>query len=384
MKYKIQYTKPYNNLYNTGVYLLFEKVTVYINFERRIGRLDITINKNNKVSRKKIDLSEIFKSIIDFINTNHEYIKSENDFSIDMLKCFNVKSIKISDLKIEKKDLDIIKNAFPNLKLYESQKCTYYKDCNIGILKCDIYDELSDIYSFDMFDGFKGRYLKLKNSNIKRMNKNVLHLDNQILILNSINIDYEYFFLTTCANKLRKLCIYNYAHYKKLNDLDLLFISGFYNLELLEIDATLTNYKQIEKLEKLRKIDRIYILADNPYKRLMIQNKYQEFFHKLYVDRLERVIWEDKIMHKTNEEIKNELLKIFKMNSFEKNQISRQKEKEYTFFEQIHDLDFDYTRQEEDDVLINSKPFCNGGIDYYVKRKKLILDKWGSTYKKRK
>lgn len=78
------------------------------------------------------------------------------------------------------------------------------------------------------------------------------------------------------------------------------------------------------------------------------------------------------------------LSKIFKMNSFEKNKISRQKEKEYTFFEQIHDLDFDYTRQEEDDVLINSKPFCNGGIDYYVKLKKLILDKWGSTYKKRK
>lgn len=69
------------------------------------------------------------------------------------------------------------------------------------------------------------------------------------------------------------------------------------------------------------------------------------------------------------------------MNSFKKNQISRQKEKEYTFFEQIHDLDFDYTRQ-EDDVLINSKPFYYGGIDYYVKRKKLILDKWGSTSKK--
>lgn len=103
MKYRIQYTKPYNNLFNTWVYLIFEKVTVYISFERKIGRLDITINKNNKVSRKKNDLSEIFKSIIDFINTNHEYIESENDFPTDILKCFNVKSIKISDLKIEKK-----------------------------------------------------------------------------------------------------------------------------------------------------------------------------------------------------------------------------------------------------------------------------------------
>ena len=65
-----------------------------------------------------------------------------------------------------------------------------------------------------------------------------------------------------------------------------------------------------------------------------------------------------------------------------KNQIYRQKEKEYTFFEQIHDLDFDYKSQENDDVLINYKPFYHGGIDYYVKRKKLILDKWGSTSKK--
>ena len=148
------------------------------------------------------------------------------------------------------------------------------------------------------------------------MNKNVLHLNNIITRFIRINMDYELFFLTTDAPKMRKLEIYRSPKYPRLKDKDLLFISGFYNLESIIIDGILTNYNQIEKLERLRHIERL-CCTDNisdiekkdkyaiNYKnegisesrlknylinrRLQIQNEHLDFLNRLYVDRLERI-----------------------------------------------------------------------------------------------
>ena len=49
-----------------------------------------------------------------------------------------------------------------------------------------------------------------------------------------------------------------------------------------------------------------------------------------------------------------------------------------TLFDDIHDLFFDRITRPEDDepyYIVNSRPFDLGGIDYYVKSKKIILDK---------
>lgn len=58
--------------------------------------------------------------------------------------------------------------------------------------------------------------------------ENILQLNNVLMKLNGINFNYEYFSLTTSAPNLRKIEIYIKPF---LSDKDLLFISGFYNLE---------------------------------------------------------------------------------------------------------------------------------------------------------
>jgi len=274
-------------------------------------------------------LSLYIREVINFIVENTILVKKDGcDFKCDILKKNNVRSVYFENLKIEDRDIQIINYNFSNLHNFNSRACTYYKDCNLGVLSCDLIDIGSYLYGLDMLNGFSGKVIRLTRTKIKRMNNNFLHINSVILVMRGIDLDFEKFFLTTDAANLRKLCIYRSPKYKKLTDKDLLFISGFYSLESIDIDAFISDYNQIKKLEKLRRIDRIFCVDENKLnqvsnlrkeyvkkflesgmtesglknylmtQRMLIQNNYQDFFHKLYVPRLERVKWEDKINKK--------------------------------------------------------------------------------------
>lgn len=331
--------------------------------------------------------------------------KDDSVFKEDILKLNKVKSLELINLKIEDIDIKLINDKFKNLRDFNTKNCTLYSNCNLGNLKCNIYDFNSDIYGLDMFNGFEGDILRLTRSDIKRINKNVLNLNNIITIFRGIDIDYEYFFLTTSAPNMRKLEIYRSPKYSKLKNNDLLFISGFYNLESISIDGVVTNYEQINKLEKLRKIDRLFCLDEKQYEvvkrkqtkyfnhliennvsasrlqkflmlnRMVIQNQYQELFHKLYVPRLERVKWEDKITKNDLERIREELIKIQEMSSKDRKNISREVQKKFNLFDDLYDLWFDkYPKQDDDIIERYSRSFQSEEIKYYTLNKKIHID----------
>lgn len=233
----------------------------------------------------------------------------------------------------------------------------------------------------------------LDKTHIINMNKNVLNLLHCIsLKLNNVNLDYERLFLTTNAPKMQKLDIYKNKH---LSSKELLFISGFYNLEYIYIDGTIDNYSQLEKLEKLRELRGIIIsnrkelerikekriayylkLKENgaseetlenylTYQYRFIQNKYFDFLHKIYVPRSEKVTWENKIVRNNLEEIKEELISISNMSINKRTNISRE----------ISDYnEFDIYSTDEEVVLENNScnPFDYGEFQYYVKNKKIV------------
>lgn len=64
--------------------------------------------------------------------------------------------------------------------------------------------------------------------------------------------------LMTDATNLRKIEI-NRSRNKLLSNNDLLFISGFYNLESINIDAIINSLDSIRKLERLRELYGIYL-----------------------------------------------------------------------------------------------------------------------------
>lgn len=399
MRYEIQYDNDY------GVFnLCFNNIIVNLRLNKKHHNIDIRISKKENIKRKSINLSDYFEEIVKFLKENQYLCKKDNsDFKEDILKLDNVKYLELNSFKLVQKDIEFISTKFKQLRILTTQKCTYYNNCNLGILKCDIMDYCSDIYELDIFNGFEGKLLFLKNSKIKRMNLNVLHLNNIVTIFRNIDINYEYFFLTTDAPKMRKIEINNHS---KLTNNDLLFLSGFYNLESVDIGAIISNYEQLEKLEKLRNIDRIYCLDEETLKivkckqknnfekllsnnatesriknflmqnRMRIQNEYQEFFHKLYVPRLERVTWENKINKNDLKQIKEELLKIKNMTDSDRKNISREQEKEYNFFDETFGLYFDkHPSLETEIVEKDSRPFQEGGIKYYSLRKNIYLGK---------
>lgn len=380
--------------------IIFDKIWVRIYGDAKTSRTEIKYNINPGCRRRNVDLSIYMKAINDYLISHPFYRKYKN--KVVNLSDFNcIKFLDFVGLKINSDEFQIINNKYPNIISVNTKKCTIYKEVSIGCLKCNYYDYLSDIMSLDSFDGFSGKTLFLDQTHIVNMNKNVLHLNNICSKFKGLNIDYERFFLTTSAPNLRKIEIYQK---RILNDKDLLFISGFYNLESVQIGAILSSYKQLEKLEKLREIRNIFcsnenelektrkkreeiyqeILATNASEsclkdylmtqRMAIQNQFQEFQHKLYVPRLERVKWENKISIQGLEEIKKDLIVIYNMSRKQRQNIFREKRK-YTVFDSLYGLDFDKTSVDDEEyTLVDSRLFESGGIKYYVKRRRLILD----------
>jgi hypothetical protein len=106
--------------------------------------------------------------------------------------------------------------------------------------------------------------------------------------------------------------------------------------------------------------------------RMFIQNEYQELRHRLYISRLERVKWEEKISLNDLKKIRKELEDISNMSIEQRRDISREKQ-EHTLFDSLNGLEFDMPESNEEYVLVNSHLFDNDGIDYYVKQHKIIL-----------
>lgn len=375
----------------------FDKLSVMIYGDAKYSSTELKYFINSGCRRRNIDLSTYMSAINDYLVSHPVYKRYKNKL-VNLYDFNNVKSLDFSGLKFSSNEFQIIKNKYPNVISVNTRKCTIYKEALIGCLTCDFYyDDSSDIMSLDSFNGFSGKSISLSQSHIINMNKNVLHLNNILIKLRGIKFDYERFFLTTFAPNLQKIEV----HTKPLlNDKDLLFISGFYNLESVEISAVLYNYEQLQKLEKLRELRyafcsneneleatknkrmKIYekLLSSNAteaqlknylmMQRMIIQNEFQNLRHKLYVPRLERIKWENKISTKDLKRIREELLDISNMPIKERKNISREK-KEYTIFESMQGLDFDYiANDDEEDILVDSRPFEGGGIKYYIKRKK--------------
>lgn len=375
----------------------FDKISVIIYGDAKYSTTRIKYSINPGCRRRNVDLSTYMNAINDYFISHPVYKKYKNKL-INLYDFNNVKSIDFNGLKLSSNEFQIIKNKYPNIFSVNTRNCTIYKEAQIGCLACHYYDDSSDIMSLDSFNGFSGESLSLNKSHIINMNKNLLQLNNVLMKLTGINFNYEHFFLTTTAPNLRKIEI----HKKPLlSDNDLLFISGFYNLESVQIGAILSSYEQLQKLEKLRELRYVFcsseneleatrkkrkeiyekLLAKNATKnqlknylmmqRMVIQNKFQDLQHKLYVPRLDRVKWENKISTRDLEKIKKELLSISNMSIKERKNISREK-KEYTIFDSMQGLDFDYVPDDdEEDILIDSRPFETGGIKYYIKRKKI-------------
>ncbi len=371
----------------------FDKLSVRIYGDARYSKTDINYSINLGCRRRNIDLSVYINSINDYF-ISHSVYKKYEDRVVNLFDFECVNSLTFKGLRFNSNEFQIIRSKYPNVDYVRTENCTLYKEAQVGNLTCNYYDNSSDILSLDSFNGFSGESIYLNQSHVLHRNKNVLHLNNIIMKLRGINLDYEYFFLTTSAPNLRKIEI----HTKPLlKDKDLLFLSGFYNLESVQIDAILSNYNQLQKLEKLKELRYIFcsdekelektkekrkeiyekLVINNATKnqlrnylmmqRMLIQNKFQDLQHELYVPRLERVKWENKISSKNLKNIRNELISISNMSVKECKNLSREK-REYTVFDSFQGLDFDYSPSEEEYILIDFHPFEENGMKYYAKR----------------
>lgn len=416
MEYRVEY--HYSQFGRTkfieSVYLHFDKVLIWFSLNCKYYRLDVYVERQESCEDKgkKIDISYPLVCLIEYLERNQIFCKKDGQtFKKDILQLENIRAINISDLELCEKDC-VVLHLFPKLRDLNTKNCIICEDCNLGSLKCNYYDNSSLICNLDSFNGFEGEYFRLNKSKIMHQNKNVLHLNNICTYFDRLqNMDYEHFFLTTVAPNMRKLEIYSTP---RLKEKDLLFISGFYNLESVSIEGDVTSYKQIEKLEKLRELLYLFCTDEKELEctkekrrdfathfgnkpievqknylmtqRMAIQIQYQEFFHKLYVPRLERVRWQDKISSYDLEQIKCELQKIASMSRSERKQLAREPKKEYNLFDSINGLWFDKIpnpENEDDCYLVNSNPnpfdLYNDdgekkGIDYYVLKRKIYIE----------
>lgn len=112
------------------------------------------------------------------------------------------------------------------------------------------------------------------------------------------------------------------------------------------------------------------------FQTMALQEEHLDFFHKIYVPRLERVKWEDKIATKSVEKIKEELVSIGAMTREMRKNIARIKET-HTFFEEFNGLCFEPKREEEYIECNAGDPFdfdLSSGKKYYLKNKKIIIE----------
>jgi len=367
-----------------GIYLIYPEVTVYIFLDKKHHNLTINMYKNKKstMKRKRIPVDSYLKDVINYLKTNNLYLSKDGKmFKEDILLLNNVKWFTFENLKINKKVIDLMRANFKNLISLTTKKCTIYNDANIGVLGCNYWDCGSYIYGMEIFNCFKGRVLSLDNSIIKKELNKVIHIDSEVMEFKKVIMDYKMFFLRTDAKALRKITIELSPAFPKLKHEDLLFLNGFYNLESVEINAVVRNFDIIRQLERLRRVKGLLCISELGEddwslfnKRLRIQNQHLDMLNELYVDRLYAVSCLDKIKNRTEDEVKEELLKINQMSVNGKRNIGKLDKKERSIFDSSYELDFDCKEEQQDEVLVDSRPFEGGGIQYYIKRKKISFD----------
>lgn len=403
----------FNDKYIGGQYieeLDLGKVVIFIFVDTKYKSISVTITRKDKCKRKNIDVTQVIHYISNFIDSNNIFLSEYDELTKkDFFNRKYVRTLKLNGLKINSNDLETIKKGFCELRLLHTRTCTFYSDCNIGILPIQFYAENSIIYSLDSLNGYNGKNMKLYNTYFKRQNRNALHLNCVVLELEKTNIDYEHLLLTTSAPNLRRLDIRDNKNIER--DKDLLFISGFYNLEQININGILHDWSQISKLDKLRLVRDLY--CDNPKEleklkklreqkvadfsenynfnekeylisqNLHVFNDNLAFYNRLIVSKLERVKWGDKILTKNDDDIKKELIRISRLLPEEKNNIARDKKKnlelQSSLFENCFNLNdiVAETKEKEEQLyqLVSSNvPFSTDeGIEYWVKNTKIKI-----------
>lgn len=386
--------------------ILFDKVNVFIFGKVSNLRTQITFRINKDCRKDEIHLE-------DYIHAVNIYLMSNPAYKIDGEKVANVfdfnliKWIDFKDLNINKEAMAIIKNCYPNLLSINLFNANVEKGTSLRLLKSNFYMDGGSVFSLDFINGFEGEIFSLQGTKVLADNQNTIHLYCKMLKFTNITMDYERFFLTTDASKLLKLEIIQEKSKNRLTHKDLLFISGFFNLKSIIIDGVVENYDQVRKLECLHELKRLLCtnlkemektkkkrrknieeIQQLKNKRISIedyllfqtmasQNSYLDFFQKIYVPRLERVKWEEKIRTRELEKIKEGLLSIVSMSRKDRKDIARSKE-EYTIFEEMNDLCFDHSKEEEEYIERDANPFSFDPTvpkrKYYVKNKKIIID----------
>ena len=377
--------------------IIFDRITVFGSCDSKYSIGSLVIRIKECYHRRNVNLLKYLIAINDFLISNN-YIGEYAGKYIDMFSSNIIKTIDICNLKITSGEMEYINDTFPNLVTLTTNRCTIYDKASIGVLNCAYIDNESYLTTLDSFNGFSGRAIRLRNTKIMNQNKHTLHLNCEIMELINLDIDYKTFILMLDASKLRKFVIHNR---KPLNDSDLIFISGLYNLESIEMNAKINSLDQINKLERLRNIEGIFlndsILNEKAKKKcsdvideyeisgeeldnyLMFQsmlkyNKYLDLLNKLYVKRIDRVNYENKINENDLEKIKKDLLTISKMSFADRKKIAKEI-KDYDMRDDLDGLYFDkHPFLEEEEVLMNSRLFDSDGIQYYVKRKHIVLD----------
>jgi len=398
----------FNNKYSGGQYeevLDFNGVSITIFADTKYKVIHILISKKAKYKRKNIDLDQVIKYISDFIDNNNIFLSNYDELiKNDYLKREYVSLIQLKYLKINNNDLKSIAKSFLELKCFITTKCTFYSNCNIGILPVKFSDLNSTIYNLDSLNGYNGQYLYLEKTIFKNQNKNSLNLNCTVLELKKVNIDYEHFILTTKAPNLRRLDIINSRFICRHRDL--LFISGFYNLEQININGFVHDWNQISKLDKLIVVHDL--LCDNEkdleqikklkQKRLlelsnkkdfdeksylMTQNLFEinsdlDFYYNIMVPKLERLEWKDKVFSKTDIDIKQELNMISNLTPIERYNIAREQViANGTMFENFFGLkkkDTNVSEEPQYELVSSEHPFSDEkGIEYWTLKKEIKL-----------
>lgn len=390
--------------------LIFDKLNVFIYSDAKHEKTELFYSLKPGCEQADINLSKYIIAVNDYL-TSHPYYGIYKEKPTNLFDFSYIKYITFTELKFNSNEFQIINHCYPNIRLIQTRSCTIDSKASIGCLRCSYGDTNSTIMSLNQLNGFAGNTLNLFETKIPNKNHHTLSLLCDILTLNDIDLDYEAFFLKTDAPKMRKLEIFHSKKKDLLGTKDLLFISGFYNLEYVDINGVIDNYDSLQKLEKLREIRNLVQSDENQlemvkkrnmkkYKELKnrqvsekrirgylmnqgmeIENNRLKFLSKLYTPRLERVRWENKIATNDSDRIQKELLMISNMPRENRKNVSRER-KEYTFFDYIHGLAFDYTPNNDDEyILVDSRPpklfenSENEGIKYYVKSKKIVIDK---------
>lgn len=394
----------------TSRQLIFDKLNVSIYSEAKHEKTELFYHIKPGCEQTDINLSMYITTVNDYL-ISHPYYGIYKEKATNLFDFSCIKFITFRELKFDSNEFQIINHCYPNICLVQTMNCIIYNKASIGCLRCSYSDTKSTIMSLNQLNGFSGDTLRLSGTKIPNKNHHTLNLLCDILTLEDIDLDYESFFLKTDAPKMRKLEILHSKEKDFLRTTDLLFISGFYNLEYIDINGVIDNYDSLQKLERLRKI-RNLVQSDESQlemvkKRRMkffkelknrqtseerirhslmvqgmeIENNHLEFLSKLYTPRLERVKWENKIVTNDSNRIQKELLAISNMPRENRKNISRER-KEYTFFDYIHGLAFDQVSNNDDEyVLVDSRPVKifgdseREGIKYYVKSKKIVIDK---------